>query len=783
MMHKSFQEVLDYLSIDHEENRYISRVFFTNDINTYVKLLEELSNRADLIIRLSDDSICKGEDTIPDLKTVIEILNDNADKNILLPHLAEYFRIGGAIEKNAMCVYSILNRHVHSKTRVWIPIFSGKSLFQTMVGHLDEERFANSLIEIDDIDSSMPEFRVLAYSTLFAKLNGVIDAKGLKEWFRLWDDNKIKSGMSFSTRWIKNVFQSSGEYELSVIQEPYTYLGNIVQDGSKLPDKELGTEEQWASLIQFAHKGDSFDKIILNKLNELSFDPKRLLGNWLHNSDDEKWCLFVWYKSGLNNNTNYLSYSIDKCSDYNEIPAKIENSIFYCLENPLFDNWIVERKELLKRMGITEMSKLFWDSFEALECSDRTKLKLLNGKTEREKEEIIAIISTALKSGKKTNEFEAELSEKYQDLFVYLQKEQYLKGELSDYIHKYKKYKVMDIFSLDISEAAGNIDYLDFDTRGSILYGLKKENPYYLWIDGMGIEWIDLLIKKVKDLDAKIQNPKVLIGTASIPTVTSVNMEKADKETISEKKFDDLDSLSHIKDKSTCNYHSIIVKQFEMMGIIAQKIYDTMLSNPDKRIVITADHGMSRMAAKAFHETEGIEAPGGATVYNHGRYCIIKEGKSGIKYSNTTTEGNIIAYKTHNHFKISGYAPGETHGGATPEEIFVPIILFDCLEKANDAGKFKKVDYIINSLDVYLDGNGDAIINITTKEEVQSLSVDINGNKYKANSVVGLQWSVKIPGLEVGSQYELSVYPNNIYLGKTETITIRRKGLIVDEDF
>lgn len=613
MEQKSLQEILDYIAIDHDENRFIARVFFVNDIVVYFNLVTELVIKADLTIRLSDDSFCKGDDTVPNLKAVIEVLDKNQDKNILLPHLAEYLRIGEAVERNSSWIYSILNRHVHSTARVWIPIFSAKSLFQSVVGHLDEERFENSIFEVETPNMGAASFQTVAYSAAFAKQKGIVNAKGLKEWLRLWDDSRIKSGMSFATRQIKQISPSSGEYELFVVKDPYTYLCNMVQEGSSLPEKELGTDEEWAALIPSVRKGDTFEKIILNKLNELTFDPKRLLGNWFHNSDNEKWCLFVWYKSGLNSSTNYLSFSLSRCNDYHEIPNRIEDSIFCCLENPLFDQWVNERTELLKRIGVKDLGKNFWDAYEALECSIRTKLKLLTGETHREKTEIIAIASEVLRAGKRINDYEAELAGKYSELLIYLRGEQNIKGELADYIHSYKLCKVKDEFATDISEAAGKIDFFEYETRGSILYGIKKENPYFIWIDGMGIEWIDLLVTKVMEIDSDIKSPKVQIGTAVIPTVTSVNMEKVDKETISEKKFDDLDTIGHIKDKSDCNYFSVIVKQFEMVGAIASRIYDAMQNNPGRDIVVTADHGMSRMAAKAFHETDGIESPPGCS--------------------------------------------------------------------------------------------------------------------------------------------------------------------------
>ena len=135
---KSLQEVLDFIEADRDENRFVARVFFVNNLGTYYSLVKTLSDKADIIVRLSDERFCKGTDTVPDLRALIALLDENKDKDVLVPHLAEYLRVSEITEKSSACIYSILNRHVHSKKRVWIPIFLAKELFQTVVGSLDK---------------------------------------------------------------------------------------------------------------------------------------------------------------------------------------------------------------------------------------------------------------------------------------------------------------------------------------------------------------------------------------------------------------------------------------------------------------------------------------------------------------------------------------------------------------------------------------------------------------------------------------------------------------------
>ena len=141
----------------------------------------------------------------------------------------------------------------------------------------------------------------------------------------------------------------------------------------------------------------------------------------------------------------------------------------------------------------------------------------------------------------------------------------------------------------------------------------------------------------------------------------------------------------------------------------------------------------------------------------------------------------LFRSKTHNHFTISGNAPGEVHGGASPEEILVPIIHFKKLGKKQDTVRSTET-YCLPSSDVYLDNNGDAVVILQTQGEVRSVVVEVNGNQYKASNVGNNNWSVSIPGLVLDKSYSVRIYLNNIYSDKSETIRVKRKGLDVDDD-
>lgn len=775
---KTLQEALGYINSDRDENRFVARVFFMNNLGTYYSFIKTLSEKADITVRLSDERFCKGSDTVPDLKALISFLDENKDKDILVPHLAEYLRIGEATEKNSSCIYSILNRHVHSKKRVWIPIFLAKGLFQSIVGALDEERFGHSLIEIDD---TPVDFSATAYSKVFAKQKGIVNAVGIREWLSLWDDQKIKTGMSFATRQIKQITATSGDYTVKTIADPFEYIKDtLVDENAKLTQK-LGTDEQWTFLIPFITPNITMGEVIPRALNMYSFDSVAIIGNWRSLPENEKWAFNLWYRLGLNKSSDYISFAVEQAHKYSDLLISLECSIIDCQDNSNFDEWVRQREEILKKVGYRAPSRIFMGKFNQI-ADTRVKLKILTGETHEERTIILELVSNAVNNGKTINDFKTLLQEKYPDLLLYLKPSSYLMGEVNDYMSSYKSNKIADTFSLQLSNAAGQIDCLQFNTRGSILYSLKKSVPlpYFLWFDGLGIEWIDMLLEKIKRIDSTVVLAKAEIGTAVLPTITKVNMDKADPETISEKKIDDLDTLSHIKDKSDCNYFSIIAKQFELIATIARRIVETIKSHPNSEVIVTADHGMSRMAAKGFHLTQGVNPPPKVEVFNHGRYCELPSETTPISVTNTKKDGKTVAFCTHNHFTFSGYAPGEVHGGATPEELLVPILHF---AKVNQHGSApKQIAYTLTSSEVFLSADGSVTLTVHTEEPANNLMVDFNGKIINGTSVDFQTWTIKIPGLSAGSDYKIHVYPNSLFSQKEETIFVKRKGMIVDDD-
>ena len=187
------------------------------------------------------------------------------------------------------------------------------------------------------------------------------------------------------------------------------------------------------------------------------------------------------------------------------------------------------------------------------------------------------------------------------------------------------------------------------------------------------------------------QIKSVALAQSCLPTETEYN-DQWNKMDTPHDKLDKLDKLAHHGVIDDPSYYTCIQEQFAFFSKVVDKIEE--LFQKYHRVIITGDHGSSRLAARFFHAREGYPAPASSQVCSHGRFCIFNGAKI-IASSNQViakdSDGNqYLIFKNYDHFKQSGFAAGgddenakygELHGGASPEELLVPVIVFDSIHE------------------------------------------------------------------------------------------------------
>lgn len=204
-----------------------------------------------------------------------------------------------------------------------------------------------------------------------------------------------------------------------------------------------------------------------------------------------------------------------------------------------------------------------------------------------------------------------------------------------------------------------------FKTVKTLLHHRSDIDLYY-WVDGLGVDWIPFITKVIEKhkVDGVFLN-EVYVATAELPTVTSVNKEKllelaGDKL----KKIGDIDKFAHTQK----NYPAYLTEEFHL---VENAISRVLSQYNGKKIAFVADHGISYMSQFGVGlNLAGVETDHAGRcgrwlkgkVPTDNNYVVIEDGHTLCSLNN-----NSLSAKT-----STGLG---AHGGATPEEILVPIII------------------------------------------------------------------------------------------------------------
>ena len=268
-----------------------------------------------------------------------------------------------------------------------------------------------------------------------------------------------------------------------------------------------------------------------------------------------------------------------------------------------------------------------------------------------------------------------------------------------DYIEKYKASKIADAISPELAENLAQLNgstpsflkwYQSLKTTRSTL-GSRKDIDVIYWIDGLGIDWINLVAELVKKQNMNnIYLNEVLIARSLLPTVTSVN--KADLLKLLPAGCDlpkegDIDAMAH---RSTNVYPQYIVDEVKKVTETINKILQKYAG---KKIAIVSDHGLTYLAQRG----DGMNL-GGYDFYHFGRYGSKKSGNVTSDDSYYTLEDNktiaSLTYRTVGSKINDGQG---AHGGCTPEEVLVPIFIISSSPNAKNWYAKAVIDEILAS--------------------------------------------------------------------------------------
>ena len=538
---------------------------------------------------------------------------------------------------------------------------------------------------------------------------------------------------------------------------------NNAYDGIKHSVKEFalaysfGTDSQWGTLLAELNQNNGAFDVVFKKygfIGNLEFDfYARIAGN-----DYCHWLYFICLKNNADTlQSSYLRFVLDKTSCFEDFVANVLNTIIGISHtDDKFASFYEERKVLVEKFPESDIADFVINNRKVVAES----IYKLTDNTRAEKEEIIAWISN--------NGLVPQLENIYPALALYFKKYVFKSSELADlltdYFEAYKRQKLFNQLEPEFLEQIDKLALLrkfnHLPTRNEIMDNMDKNETYLYWLDALGVEYLGLIeaLAQKKGLSIHIS-----IARAELPTITSFNRAFFDSWEGRKEKNDELDETKH-KDAGGYNFTDNelpihLCKELEIIAAMIDKAATALAFRRCKRLLIVSDHGASRLAVLRRKEEKYETDTKGE---HSGRCCKLFQP---YELPFAAEENGYLVLADYGRFKGSRAANVEVHGGASLEEVVIPIIELSL--------KNKNITVTIVDEVVTVDFRIGTEIKLFFNSPVQAVSVVLGGKPYSAVQIDSNHYTVKLPDTKRAGVYLADVYAGDDLIGK---ITIEAQG-------
>ncbi|MBO4400232.1 MAG: BREX-4 system phosphatase PglZ [Selenomonadaceae bacterium] len=345
----------------------------------------------------------------------------------------------------------------------------------------------------------------------------------------------------------------------------------------------------------------------------------------------------------------------------------------------------------LRKAAVKNISSPYLSEYVArVEKSATDAVKFLTDNTAAERRAMIRAVQ-----GKE--KIPAALEKNYPALADYLADFDYGDEELTEYFRRYRKIKLLNVddenFKRRVRELALNRPFNRFETRQKLLERAGGNAKLY-WLDALGAEFCGYIQARAVQfgLHAEIE-----IARADLPTLTSQNKYFYDDWRGA--KFDknqQLDELKHSPEKfdadGKCSAPTYLDAELEIIGKVIEEIKNALAVGDADKIILTSDHGASRLAVMYGRENKFRMNSVGE---HSGRCCPINYLDA--RPDCASEENGYWVLANYDRFSGGRLSSVEVHGGATLEEILVPVVEFSL--QGAETSQAEKIPAPLENLD------------------------------------------------------------------------------------
>lgn len=630
-------------------------------------------------------------------------------------------------------------------------------------------------ILVEGKTSPLPQIKLTdneAVCVGFKPLNGI---QGLLKYMEKMDDTKLQAHpiLTVLTNFKTSLFSQS----LFPVSE-----SNGIYDAvrMKYPDLDLtkneyGTQEQWGWLLSTMKDTDTFSEFVGSNFGATS-NLVLYLDNVLESGNKNKiWLLWLAMKVFGAGTNKYVARIIAHSNSIDTFEYSLYTELLSIKhDDPMFGTYYTERKRILD--SIPENLPYIDDYCDQTGIHEKYAVCYLTDSSERERYELVKCLSIY---DYREDEILEVLKNGFPDIYCYMQPftfdvlntklpdaDNSLRSELTAYFAKYKQQKltnrIFDDFIPKVGDYAVDRPFMKLQSRSSIVSKIDKNKTAFFFFDALGVEYLAFIQNKCEKYGLISE---FSIGRCELPSITSANKE-FENTCPNVKKISDLDELKHhsmIYDYATCPYPIHLFRELEIIDAELRRIQTQLAQGAIQKAVILSDHGASRLAVLYGKESASNIELAEKGVHS-GRCCKIDEDPN---LPQVSYEDGYAVLANYERFKGGRAANLEVHGGATLEEVLVPIIT---LVRKPDNITYCFVDPVIK-----FKMGQDARITLFSNMPMKKPRIQVNGIFYDGIFIGDKKHAEFImPELKRTNSYEAFVYDGNKNVGVTLSFSIER---------
>lgn len=474
-------------------------------------------------------------------------------------------------------------------------------------------------------------------------------------------------------------------YSITASADIYDALTENYPDIVGAVEKSYGADAQRKWLASRLSGKSSFSALVCAEFGSTANLSMQLTDVWKSKNKDRQWFLWLALKVFGEAGNRYLTLVLGHCDG---VDSFVEHTYLDLAEidisDPYFERYFAERKNLLEKLP--EDSPLITKYCDKLVRYEKNEVFYLTDRSDTEKFRFMQCLANYDYTKDELDRAVSSMSESlrlYMEDFVFdavntklSESDSAFRCELTEYFNEYKRQKLTNrVFPESLKRvemyARSPRPYNKLPARSHIVSRLERKNMMCFFFDSLGVEYLSFILARCKTNDLSAE---VSIGRCELPSITSQNKEFLqyfpEKDC---KKIDELDEVKHAAlkyDYENCKYPTHLFEELDVIDKHLNVIRNMLVQNMMEKALIVSDHGASRLAVIYSQELDSciaIEEKG----EHSGRCCKTAEDPD-LPFA--AYENGFAVLANYERFKGGRRADVEVHGGASLEEVLVPII-------------------------------------------------------------------------------------------------------------